>query len=469
MYEVMQMDVVSLARLQFAFTVAYHFLFVPFSLGTGLMLVIAEQRYYKTGKAQDRAMSDFFKKLFAACFAIGVATGITMEFAFGTNWATYSRFVGDIFGAPLAAEGVFAFFLESTFLGVLLFGRERVSKKFYLVSTWLVFLGSHLSAVWIIIANSWQQTPAGFVVRDGRAILTNFFAAALNPSTLPRFFHTVASAWVVGAGLAAAVAAWYLLKGRHTEFAKTVLKIALPIAVIMTLVMPVTGHWSADTVAKHQPVKLAAFEGQYPTESNATLWIAGWVDENTKKVVGIGIPSGLSLLVGFNPNTSIQGLDAVPPADRPPVQFVFQSYHLMVSLGMLMILIAAAGWVLNRMGRLEGNRLALWSLIGLPIFAQLSIQAGWFSAEVGRQPWIVQDLLRTTDAISKVVPAGSIIFTLTLFAVVYLVLFIGWARIFFGVIGKGPAELAGVTADPVPAPTGQTAAAVATASSMERG
>src|SRR5450830_850646 len=211
------MDVVMLSKVQFVVTLGYHFLFVPLSIGAGLVLVLAERRFYKSGSAGDRAASDFWIKLFTATFAVGVATGIAMEFAFGTNWATYSRFVGDIFGAPLAAEGLFAFFLESTFLAVLLFGRSRVSKRFYHASEWLVWAGSMLSALWIIIANSWMQTPAGYkVVGAGltrKAVLTDFFAAALNPSTVPRYLHTIDAMLMMGGFLAIGLAAYYLRRG----------------------------------------------------------------------------------------------------------------------------------------------------------------------------------------------------------------------------------------------------------------
>ena len=206
------MDAVTLARIQFAFTIGYHFIFVPISIGVGMMVVLSERRYYKSGIPADRAASNFWIKLFTATFAIGVATGITMEFAFGTNWANYSRFVGNIFGAPLAAEGLIAFFLESTFLGILLFGRKKVSKGFYYVSAWLVWIGSLLSALWILIANSWMQTPAGYKIENGKAILTSFWAAALNPSIGPRYFHTVAAALLTGCFVVAGVCAYYFLK-----------------------------------------------------------------------------------------------------------------------------------------------------------------------------------------------------------------------------------------------------------------
>jgi cytochrome bd ubiquinol oxidase subunit I len=465
----MTMDPVMLARIQFAFTVAYHFIFVPISLGMTLMLVIAERRYYKSGKPEDRAMSDFFKKLFAATFAIGVATGITMEFAFGTNWASYSRFVGDIFGAPLAAEGVFAFFLESTFLGILLFGRDRVSKRFYYVSTWLVLFGAHLSALWIIIANSWQQTPAGFVVKDGKAILTNFWEAAFNPSTLPRYFHTVASTWVVGGFLVAAIAAWYLLKGKHVDFAKSVMPFALTIALLASIAMPFLGHWSADQVAATQPTKLAAFEGQYKTQSNAPLMLIGWTDENAQQTTALGVPAMLSLLVGFKADTTIKGLEAYPRELWPPINLTFQTYHVMVLMGIVLVLIAALAFFMRWRGKLDGSRFTLWLLVAAPFLAQLAIQTGWAAAEIGRQPWIVYGQLKTADAISAVVPAYQVALTLVLFLVIYLVLFIGWARIFFGIIGTGPKAPADAgVREPVPAPTSTGSATVAAASDLER-
>ena len=432
------MDPVTLARIQFAFTVAYHFLFVPISLGTALMLVIAERRYYRSGDAGDRATSDLFKRLFAVTFAIGVATGITMEFAFGMNWATYSRFVGDIFGAPLAAEAVLAFFLESTFLGVLLYGRQRVSKRFYYVSTWLVLLGSHLSALWIIIANSWQQTPAGFAVRSGRAVLTDFAAAALNPSTLPRYFHTVVSTWVVGSFIAAGIAAWYLLKGKHEGFARSVMPTALGIALVTTLAMPILGHWHAQQVAATQPVKAAAFEGLYQSGPRATLMLAGWTDPVARTTTGIGIPGGLSFLIAFDQSYQVAGLDSVPASLWPPVNETFQLYHTMIAVGVLIILIAGFAWVLLWRKRLARNRFALWLLVLAAPLSMVAIQTGWAAAEVGRQPWIVWGQLKTADAISTVVPSGQILVTLALFAAVYAVLFVGWARIFFGVIAAGP-------------------------------
>jgi len=441
------MDVLTLSRIQFAVTIAYHFLFVPLSLGLVLMLVIAQRRAYRSGTQEDDLAARFWLRLFSATFAIGVATGITMEFAFGANWAAYSRFVGDIFGAPLAAEGLFAFFLESTFIGVLLFGRERVSRRAYYVSAWMVFIGAHLSALWIIIANSWQQTPAGYIVQDGRAVLTDFFAAAFNPSTLPRFFHTVASTWAMGGFMVVAVAAYYLIRHEHVAFARQALRTGLTIALIMSFAMPLIGHWHAVQVAETQPVKIAAFEGLSATQTDAPMSIVGYIDTATGESKGIKIPGLLSLLVGFNTNTTVVGLDSVPRTDWPPLQATFQTYHLMVALGMLMILIALVGLYLERTGRIEGVRWFLKLLPFAPVLPMLAIQSGWAAAEIGRQPWIVTGELRTADAVSAVVPAGQVAATLAVFVILYTVLYIGWARVMFKTLRRGPVEIQASASD----------------------
>lgn len=432
------MDAVLLSRIQFAFTIMFHFLFVPLSLGSAVALVIGERRFYKSGSLQDEADARFWVRLFTATFVVGVATGITMEFAFGTNWATYSRFVGDIFGAPLAAEGLLSFFLESTFLGVLLFGRERVSRRFYYVSAWLVAIGAHLSALWIIIANSWQQTPAGYKVVDGRAVLTDFFAAALNPSTLPRYFHTVAATWTVGAFFAAGIAAYYLRKGRHTDFAQRMLRFGLVFGLVMSLAMPFLGHWSALQVASTQPAKMAAFEAIYTTGDHAALSLVGWVDTQGETVKGLALPSGLSIMLGGSPHRIVSGLDQFLLQDRPPVQLTFQTYHLMVALGLLMIAWALLGIYLWRKGRLETSRRYLGVTTWSFVVPMLAIQMGWAAAEVGRQPWIVYNELRTAEAISAVVPASQIAISLAIFAVVYTFLFVAWVRVLLGIVKKGP-------------------------------
>jgi cytochrome d ubiquinol oxidase subunit I len=455
------MDALMLSRLQFAFTVGFHFIFVPISIGLALMVVLAERRYYKSGIPAHKAASNFWIKLFTTNFAIGVATGITMEFAFGTNWADYSRFVGDIFGAPLAAEGLFAFFLESTFLGVLLFGRTRVSRRVYYLSAWLVLIGTHLSALWILIANSWQQTPAGYRVEGGRAVLTSFWEAALNPSIGPRYVHTLAATWIAGCFVVAAIAAWYLLKKRHVQFARQSMLAALVTGLVVSALMPFIGHWHALQVAEYQPVKMAAFENVTNTETNSTLWLAGWLrpqEDGTYETLGIGIPSGLSVMLGLDPGAEVKGLDTVPASDRPPAQLTFQSYHLMIALSFAFIGIMALALLLLLLKRLERARWFLWILVVSAPLPLLAINMGWVAAEVGRQPWVVQGLLRTSDGVSATVSAGEVATTLALFALVYLVLFIAWVKVFFGIIGRGPDDVVEMleseraAAEPQPSP-----------------
>ena len=429
-----------LARIQFAFTIGYHFIFVPISIGVGMMVVLAERRYYKSGIPADKAASNFWIKLFTATFAIGVATGITMEFAFGANWANYSRFVGNIFGAPLAAEGLIAFFLESTFLGVLLFGRKKVSRRFYYVSAWLVWIGSLLSALWILIANSWMQTPAGYKIEGGKAVLTSFWEAALNPSTAPRYFHTIAATIITGCFVAAGVCAYYMLKKRHLHFARTAMLWAISVGLVVSIAMPFIGHWGALVVAEYQPIKMAAFENVGDTQTNAPLYLFGWVNGDGS-TTGVSIPSGLSLMLGLDPEHEVTGLNSVAPADRPPAQLTFQSYHLMIALGILFALVFLAAVIMHILGRLEKARWMQWALIACIPLSLFAINMGWMAAEVGRQPWVVQGLMRTTDGVSPVVSSGEIWATLGIFALIYLVLFIAWLRIFLGIIKKGPDDV----------------------------
>jgi cytochrome d ubiquinol oxidase subunit I len=434
------MSAVMLARIQFGFTIGYHFFYVPISMGLALLMVIAETRYARSGSDADRAASDFWIRLLAITFAIGVGSGIVMEFAFGTNWANYVRFVGDVFGPPLAAEGITSFFLESTFLAVLLFGRRRVSKRLYRVSTWLVFAGATLSALWILIANSWQQTPAGFRVEGGRAILTDFFAAAANPSIGPRFLHTVTATWLTGAFIAIGVSAYYLLKRRHLDFARRWMGTALTIAAIASVAMLLLGHLQALVVTKHQPIKLAAMEARFTTGDHAELYAFGWVDPAKKTAYGIAIPDGLSLLVGFKSSAVIAGLDQAPSSDWPPLQLVFQAWHLMVALGLLLIAASVLLLALNRKGRLERMRWLLVLMIALSIVPTVAIYAGWITAEVGRQPWVVQGYLRTADAASGAVSASQIATSLGAFAVVYGLLLVAWGRLTWRTVRRGPVE-----------------------------
>ncbi|HUB86558.1 MAG TPA: cytochrome ubiquinol oxidase subunit I [Verrucomicrobiae bacterium] len=438
------MDVLTLSRIQFGLTIAFHYLYPPLSIGLGVVLVCMEGLWLKTKNPVYHQMARFWTKVFALTFAIGVATGIVMEFEFGTNWAAYSRFVGDVFGSALAAEGIFAFFLESGFLAVLLFGWDKVSRKVHFFSTCMVALGAHFSAVWIIVANSWMQTPAGYhvVMHDGvmRAEVTDFWQVVFNPSTLERLSHTVCGAWCTGAFLVVSVSAWYLLKRKHLEFARASLKVGLSIALIASLLQAVTGHASAQGVAKNQPVKLAAFEGLYNTESNAPLTVIGWVDETDQKVIGLQIPDMLSFLAFNNFHAQVTGLDSVAPDDRPPVEACFMFFHGMVAIGFTMIAIAALGFLYFRNGTLHERRWLLWVLVFSVLLPQIANQLGWFAAEVGRQPWIVYGVMKTPEGLSKIVQANVVLTSLILFTIIYFLLFAVFIYLLNDKIQHGPDE-----------------------------
>ena len=459
-------DVAFLSRLQFTLTVAFHFVFVPLSIGIGLITALAETRHYRSGKPEDGVAAQFWIKIFTTTFAVGVATGITMEFSFGTNWADYSRFVGDIFGAPLAAEALFAFFLESVFLGVLLFGRSKVSPKFYCISSWLVWGGSCLSALWILIANSWMQTPAGAeLAPDGtKAVLTDFLAAAFNPSTGNRYFHTVMAALVIGGLIAISIASYYHLKGKHESFAGKTLKTGLAVMIVATCALFVSAHATAVGVWEEQPTKLAAMEGQYEDEV-PPLYFFGWVDEGNQEVLGLGLPGFTSFLATFTFDTEYPGLnsladtekyDTMDPAELP-VNAIFQLYHLMVAVsGILALLI-----VLLIVG-LATKKFKQWKwlqklLVISPIFPFAAIEAGWFTAELGRQPWVVYPSatgpegvsLLTNEAVSKSVSAPELMLTIVLFCAVYLLLFVAWIRLTGKFVKEGPERLANEPDDDV--------------------
>jgi cytochrome d ubiquinol oxidase subunit I len=422
------MDVEILSRIQFAFTVGFHYIYPPLSIGLGVMLVIMEGMYLKTGNKQYETITRFWIKIFALIFGIGVATGIVMEFEFGTNWATYSRYVGDIFGSALAAEGIFAFALESGFLGLLLFGWNRVSPKVHFFSAVMVALGSMFSAIWIVVANSWQQTPAGYhIVGEGlkaRAEVTDFWAMVFNPSSVDRLSHVLVAAFLSGSFLVLSVHAYYLLKNRHVELSRKAFKMALIVASVAGLLQLVTGHNSAQGVAVNQPAKLAAFEGHYDSMKVADMYLLGYVNEDKQTVNGIKIPGGLTFLLHENFTTPVKGLNAFAKTNRPKqINAIFQMYHLMVLIGITIIALTLFSLFLWWRGKLFRYKwlMAVFSFsVLLPQFAN---QLGWFSAEMGRQPWVVYGLLRTSDALSKAVKSNQVVFSLFLFTFIYSALF----------------------------------------------
>ncbi len=437
------MNVEFLSRLQFAFTIAFHYIYPPLSIGLGVCLVIMEGLYLKTKNPMYEHMTRFWIKIFALIFGIGVATGIVMEFEFGTNWATYSRYVGDIFGSALAAEGIFAFALESGFLGILIFGWNRVGPRTHFFATIMVALGSMFSAIWIVVANSWQQTPAGYhIVGQGleaRAEITDFWAMVFNPSSVDRLSHVISGSFLAGSFLVLSVSAFYILRNRYADLSKASFKIGLIVAGIAALLQLFTGHRSADGVAKNQPAKLAAFEGHYDSLAVADMYLAGWVDQQTQTVNGISIPKGLTFLIHQDFTTPVKGLRHFKPEDRPSaVNFVFQTYHLMVMIGMALIgLTLLAGFLWWR-GKLFEQRWLMTLFAFSVLLPQIANQVGWYSAEVGRQPWVVYGLLRTSDALSKAVTANQVLFSLILFTVVYALLFVLFIYLLNKKIQHGP-------------------------------
>lgn len=437
------MDPVLLARIQFAFTIGFHFIFPPLTIGMAWIIFWFMHRYRRTGDAAYAAQARFWTKLFAISFVVGVATGITMEFQSGTNWAEFARFVGAMAGPPLAAEGIVAFFLESTFVGVLLFGWGRLSDRALWIASFLVAAGATLSGFMIIVVNSWMQTPAGFEIdpATGRAVLTDVWAAVFNPSTLPRFLHTIDAAIITGSFFVMGISAWYLSKGKFVEFARRSLKTSLVFALLASILQIQLGHYHGHQVWKEQPAKMAAFEGLFESEANPPLVVFGIIDREEKKVhFPIGIPSFLSIFLDFNPKTVILGLNEFPEEDWPPLPLTFYPFHLMTLLGFYFAGLAALGVFLLWRGMLFGSRRFLrlaYLSIPLPFVAN---ELGWIAAEVGRQPWVVYGVesMRTASVASPSVSAGEILASLIMFVVVYSLMFALWLFLLRKAVRKGP-------------------------------
>lgn len=440
------MDAEILARLQFAFTIMFHYIYPQLSIGLSLILVIIEACYLKTKNPFYLNMAKFWTKIFALTFALGVATGIVMEFEFGTNWSTYSRYVGDVFGSALAAEGVFAFFLESGFLGLLLFGWDRVGPKTHFFATLMVCLGAHFSAIWIIVANSWMQTPAGFhIVGEGiaaRAEIVDFWAMVFNPSSVDRLTHSVLGAWLSGAFLVVSVSAYYLIKGRYFHFARQSLKIGLIVASIALVLQFISGDASARGVAKNQPAKFAAFEGLFKTEQEVPLTLFGFPNPEKERIEGqIAIPKLLSWLTFGDTNAEIKGLDKIQKNDWPHVRTVFQMYHLMIAMWTMMVILTLMTWYKWRKKSLYESKGVLWLLVFSAFLPQIANQAGWMAAEMGRYPWIVQDLLRISEGLSKAVSANQILGSIIMFGFVYSFLFLLFVYLLHEKFMQGPTNV----------------------------
>ncbi len=436
-----------LSRLQFAFTISFHFIYPPISMGLGLLLVVMGIIYLRTNDPKWRQLLFFWVKVYGLVFALGVATGLVQEFQFGTNWSTYSRFVGNIFGSLLAAEGIFAFFLEGGFLGLMLFGGNRLGPRMWLLATALVAFGAHFSAIWIVMANSWMQTPAGYTLQQSSAgviaVMTSFREVLMTPSFIPRILHVLVASWMVGATLVLSVSAWYLLRNKHTGLAQSSIRVALPVFVVLSILqVPVFGGEQAVAVADFQAPKLAAMEGLWETTSCAPLYVVGWVDEAAQTTTGISIPCLLSFLSYGSFDAPVQGLTEFSPDVWAPINLVFQVYHVMINLGFLFIpmsLLAALYFFWGR--RLWTTRWVLWMLVVSIFLTEIATQTGWWTAESGRQPWIVWNLLRTSAAVSPVLDTGQVLFSLLMFVALYAILFALFIYLLNEKIQHGPEPL----------------------------
>ncbi len=490
-----ELDVVVLSRIQFALTIMFHYLFPPLTIGLGIIIAYLEgMSLWK----KDRSYLDaarFWTGIFGINFALGVATGIVMEFEFGTNWATYSRFVGDVFGSALAAEGIFAFFLESGFLAILVYGHDKVSPAFHFFSACMVALGSIFSSIWITVANSWQQTPAGHQIvqmtRDGqpwfidgepimRAEIVDFWAMVFNPSTVHRLIHVWLGCFIMGAFLVLSISAWYLLRRTHEDFSKKSFKGALFLALFSCLAMFVSGHFQAKMVYEHQPAKLAAFEGHFET-GPASMSLLGIPDEENERIhLNLAVPGGLSFLLHENFNEEVIGLDKFSDTDRPPVTIPFFAYHIMIGVGVGLTLLTVASTFWLWRGTLFDRKWLLWIFVLSIIPAIVGNEAGWVATEVGRQPFIVYPPLkidesgerivddkgqftyeeglglRTSNAVSKAIKSEQVVTSIVMFGLIYSLLGMLWIFLLNRKIQHGPVYAnQGKTAGVVDAVTGE--------------
>lgn len=511
--ELLDVSLVNWSRGQFAMTAMYHWIFVPLTLGLGVIMAIMETLYYKTGKEEWKHATKFWMTLFGINFAMGVATGIIMEFQFGTNWSNYSWFVGDIFGAPLAIEGMLAFFLEATFISVMFFGWKKVSKGFHLAATWLTIIGATLSALWILVANAWMQYPTGmeFNPDTTRNEMVDFWSILLSPVALNKFLHTVFSGWVMGALFVVGIGAWYLLRKRDTDFALKSIKVGAIFGFIASILIIWSGDGSAYHVAQKQPMKLAVMEGLYEGKEGANIVAMGILNPDKKydndeetfiAKVDVPIPKLLSLLGYRDADAFVPGIKdiingytlsdgtVVPsfaerqasgtlavnalrdyklakeaandslaavhlkvlrdnyknfgygylqsPEDLiPNVPLVFYSFHIMVALGMLFLTLFALTWFFLWKKNIENQKWLLWAAVFTIPLGYLATQLGWVVAEVGRQPWTIQDILPVQAAVSSI-STGTVQLTFALFVVLFTALLIAEIRIMLKQIKKGP-------------------------------
>jgi cytochrome d ubiquinol oxidase subunit I len=399
----------------------FHWIFVPLTLGLSIMTAYMETRYVVSGDEMYLRMTKFWGKLFLINFALGIVTGITMEFQFGMNWAEYSKYVGDIFGAPLAIEATMAFFLESVFIGLWIFGWNKISKKAHAVSIWLVALATNLSALWILLANGWMQHPVGYVLRNNRAEMVDFGAFLTNPYGWIKFGHTLTSGYVVAAFFVMGVSAYHLLKKNQLDFFKRSFTIAAVFGLAATIAVAVIGDFHAVEVAKTQPTKFAAMESIWETQKNVgyNLFIIPDTENECNSLEGPCVPNMLSYLAFHNADAEIKGLKAFPKEDRPPVLPTFWSFKIMLLLGVVLLVMSLLAVIYAKRGTLERHRLFLTIMLFSIPLPYIAGQLGWIVAEVGRQPWIVYGVMRTTHAVSQSISPLQVYASLLGFTLLY--------------------------------------------------
>ena len=445
------MQALDLARWQFAITTVYHFLFVPITIGMSFLVAGMQTAWYRTNKVKYLRATKFFGKLFLINFAIGVVTGIVQEFQFGMNWSSYSRFVGDIFGAPLAMEGLIAFFLESTFLGLWIFGWDRLPKKIHLATIWLAATGTLLSAYFILAANAWMQHPVGYVINaeKGRAELTSIVEVLTQKTALATFFHTIPSAVFTGGAFIAGVSAWLIIKKKDIEMARPTLKLGAITMILSFIVISVSGDYTAKIMTEQQPMKMAAAEALYETTSNAPLSLLtiGTLD-GTRSVFQIDVPSVLSFMATGDVNGTVKGINDLQKEYEqtygagdytPNIPIAYWGFRLMMGFGAIAFLIAALVLWQMRKGGLPHGKWFLPAMISMPFLPLLANSFGWIFTESARQPWAVFGLIKTEDGVSAVVSAGSVLFTMIVFTLLYGVLAFIEVGLVLKVIKNGPA------------------------------
>lgn len=432
-----------LSRIQFAFTVSFHIIFPSITIGLATLIAVWEGLWLKTRNPVYLQLAKFWIKPFAITFGMGVVSGIVLSYEFGTNFSKFSELTGAVLGPLMAYEVLTAFFLEAGFLGVMLFGWQRVSERMHFFASCTVAVGTWISAFWIIAANSWMQTPAGHKIVNGRFEVESWFAVIFNPSMPYRLSHMLLATMLTATFVVMATSAWYLLKQQHQTFARKGLSMTLWLALVLAPLQALVGDFHGLNVKEHQPVKLAAMEGIWPArEANVPYLLFAIPDpEQEKNHFEVKIPGLASLLLTHDWQGELQGLQSVPKADRPNVPLVFFSFRLMVGLGLLMIFIAVAGLWLRKRGTLYQSR---WFLRLCSVMAPsgvIAVLAGWYVVEVGRQPWLVQGLVRTMDVVSPL-PAERVALSLSLFVLTYSLLFGVYLYFFRKLIKKGPPELA---------------------------